>query len=173
MKITPYLLAGLLAASCANAKDFSVGALTISQPMSHAMVPGAQVGDGLFSVTNSGSVADKLISASSNLADLMQLHKMIVENGIMKMGEVKGGLDIPAGQTVNLAPHYHLMFMDVKKPFKKGDHVQATLVFEKAGKVDVVFDVGKIAGPLTADEEGSTGTMKMQSMDMPGMDMSK
>ena len=34
-----------------------------------------------------------------------------------------------------------MMFMDIKQPLKQGDKLKATLTFEKAGKLDVSFDV--------------------------------
>jgi copper(I)-binding protein len=50
--------------------------------------------------------------------------------------------DIPAGATVTLAPGgYHLMLVGLKAPFKAGTRVPVTLVFEKAGSIDVEMDV--------------------------------
>jgi copper(I)-binding protein len=46
----------------------------------------------------------------------------------------------------------------LKKPLRKGDHVKATLVFEKAGKGDVDFDVLAMGAKPGADMPG----MKMQ-----------
>jgi hypothetical protein len=34
--------------------------------------------------------------------------------------------------------------MDIKQPFKQGDTLKATLMFEKAGKLDVSFNVNAI-----------------------------
>lgn len=173
MKLWKLTTAALLVATSIQAKDFGVGDLKISQPLSHAMVPGAKVGDGYFKVTNSGPTPDKLVAVTSPNAAAVQLHSMKMDNGVMTMREVRGGLDIPPGQTVDLEPHYHMMFMDPKKPFRQGDKIPATLTFEKAGRVDVVFEVGKIAGPLSPTDDQSHKSMKMQGMDMPGMDMSK
>ena len=60
----------------------------------------------------------------------------------MRMRELDNGLDIPAGATVTLAPGgYHLMLVGLKAPFKAGTRVPVTLVFEKAGSIDVEMDV--------------------------------
>jgi copper(I)-binding protein len=165
MKIFIPLMA-LLIGSAADARDYSVGSITITHPGAHSMVPGAKVGDGLMTIINKGDQPDKLISASSDRARSVQLHRMSIANGIMVMRELKGGLAIPAGQTIKLAPDYHLMFMEVDKPFKRGEEIRATLTFEKAGPVDVSFAVGKIAGPL---DEGEAASMSMPGMDMGTM----
>ena len=55
------------------------------------------------------------------------------------------GLEIEPGKTVELKPgSYHIMFMDLKEPLKQGASVKGTLVFEKAGKVDVEYQVAPI-----------------------------
>ena len=58
------------------------------------------------------------------------------------MRELEKGLEIPAGATVMLKPGgYHIMFMGLKAPFAKDAKVPVTLVFEKAGSIDIVLDV--------------------------------
>ena len=60
----------------------------------------------------------------------------------MRMREVEKGLEIPAGGSVMLAPGgFHLMMTGLKAPLKQGTSVPVTLVFEKAGKVDVELAV--------------------------------
>jgi len=73
----------------------------------------------------------------------------------MKMRPVEAGIEIKPGQTVELKPGgYHVMFVDLKKPFEQGDHIMATLKFEKAGDVSVDFTVEAIGA--------QTGGMQMQ-----------
>ncbi|MFC5760304.1 copper uptake system-associated protein [Rhizobium sp. GCM10022189] len=163
MKTTVSLLAGLLIATAAAAQD----TIRIDHAASHSMVPGARVGDGYLVITNGGSAPDRLVGARSERAGSVQLHQMTMANGIMTMRELKGGLAIPAGQTVTLEPNYHLMFQDVAKPFKQGETIRAVLRFEKAGEIAVDFAVGRIAGPL--DDVGGTGA-GMDHGSMPGMD---
>jgi periplasmic copper chaperone A len=67
---------------------------------------------------------------------------MTMADGMMKMRELTNRLPIPAQGSVALAPaSYHLMFLDLKKPFKEGETFPATLNFEKAGTVGVTFEV--------------------------------
>jgi copper(I)-binding protein len=60
---------------------------------------------------------------------------------------LNSGLEIKAGQTVELTPGgYHVMFMELKRPLKQGETVKATLQFEKAGPMEVTFSVGAVGG---------------------------
>ncbi|MBB5534675.1 DUF1775 domain-containing protein [Rhizobium giardinii] len=123
------------------------GSLEISGGALKAMLPGAKVGGGGFTVKNDGSEDDTLISVESPAAGRVELHEMTMQNDVMKMRKLEQGIAIPAGATVALASGgLHLMFMDVKKPFAAGDSVPVTLTFEKAGKVDYMLAVGDAAG---------------------------
>jgi uncharacterized protein YcnI/copper(I)-binding protein len=123
------------------------GSLEISGGAIKAMLPGAKVGGGGFTVKNDGSEDDTLISVESPAAGRVELHEMTMQNDVMKMRKLEGGIAIPAGETVDLnSGSLHLMFMDVQKPFTEGDSVPVTLTFEKAGKVDYVLPVGDTAG---------------------------
>jgi copper(I)-binding protein len=118
------------------------GDLEVSGGFAKAMLPGQPVGGGFFTVKNSGSADDRLVSVTSPNAGEVQLHEMAMKDNVMRMRELKDGIAIPAGQTVELAPgKLHLMFQKVKTPFRQGDKVPVTLTFEKAGKVDLVLNV--------------------------------
>ncbi len=136
----------------AGAHGFKAGKLEIGHPNTRAMLPGAKVAGGYLKISNEGPDADRLISVSSERARVVQLHEMKVENDVMTMREVAGGIAIPAGETVKLAKGgYHVMFMDIAEPFREGEMIKARLVFEKAGAVDVEFAVGP------AGEQASKG----------------
>lgn len=129
-----------------GAQQVKVGSIQISGAFLRAMVPGAKVGGGYVKLENAGSEADRLVAASSPAAKRVELHEMTMENDVMKMRQLKDGIALPAGGAVELKPGgLHLMFMDVVKPFKEGDSVPVTLEFEKAGKVDVTFNVAAAA----------------------------
>jgi len=76
----------------------------------------------------------RLVEASSPIAGVTEIHEMAMDNDIMRMRQIPG-LDLAAGQTVELKPGgYHVMLMDLKQPVKAGDSVPLTLVFEDAAK---------------------------------------
>ena len=85
------------------------------------------------------------------------------ENGVMKMAELKNGLNIPAHGTIRFAPGgYHAMFTHLTKPLVKGEKVTATLNFEHAGAVTVEFPVERLGAAAPAPMKGGAmGGMKM------------
>ena len=149
----------------AQAADITVGSLKISAPWARATPNGASVGGGYMTITNTGTTSDRLIGGSTDISKMFQIHQMKMENGIMKMRPVEGGLEIKPGQTVKLDPSgYHVMLMGLNQQLKKGEHFKATLAFEKAGKVDVDFTVEGI-GAMT----GGGGAMPGMSHDQMQM----
>ena len=79
----------------------------------------------------------KLVSVSTPVAGVAEVHEMKMEGDVMKMRAVEGGLDLPAGKTVELSPGgYHLMVMDLKAALPKGSTVPFTLVFKDAKGVE-------------------------------------
>ena len=135
-------LLAIFAASGAFAESYKLGTLQIDQPWARATPPSAPAGGGFLKITNTGTAPDRLISASSPAADMVQVHEMKMDGNVMRMREVEKGLEIPAGGTVTLAPGgFHLMMMGLKGPLKQGTTVPVTLVFEKAGQIDVQLSV--------------------------------
>lgn len=124
---------------------FTLGTLEISGGFSRATLPNAPVGAGYLTITNKGTADDTLVSASSPVAGMTQIHEMKMEGDVMKMNEVEGGLVIPAGQSVMLSPGgFHIMFMQLKEPLVEGSMVPVTLTFATAGTIEVQLVVGSI-----------------------------
>ncbi|QGY05383.1 copper chaperone PCu(A)C [Methylobacterium mesophilicum SR1.6/6] len=161
-------LAALLAATTAGAAaDYAAGPLKIGHPWSRATPNGAQVAGGYLAVTNTGSEPDTLTGATIEEAGRAELHTMSMEGGVMKMAPVEGGLVIKPGETVTLKPGgYHLMFLDLKGPLKKGQSVKGTVTFAKAGTVPVDFTVEGIAAkaPASGAAEMDHGGMEHGGM---------
>lgn len=142
LRLTFPLLLALVLASAAFAHDYKVGALEIGHPWARATPSSAPAGGGFLTITNTGSAPDRLVSARSPAAEIVQVHEMKMDGAIMRMREVEKGLEIPAGKSVTLAPGgLHLMMMGLKAPLKQGTEVPVTLVFEKAGAVEVQLSV--------------------------------
>ncbi len=166
MIVTSFCVAliACIAGSPARAEEVKAGNLVITQGWSRATPNGAKIGAGYLTIENKGTTADRLIGVSGSISDKIEVHEMSMNNGVMKMRPVDGGLAIDPGKTVKLAPSgYHLMIMDLKSPLKQGDKVPVTLEFEKAGKVAVTLDVQGVG----AQGPGGGDGMKMS----PGMKM--
>jgi copper(I)-binding protein len=128
--------------SLVHAHDYKAGGLVINHPWTPEPPMGAKVAAGFLKITNEGSADDRLVSIVTGIAGKAQVHGMKVENGIMSMFEIEGGLVIPAGQTVELkSKSSHVMFLDLKERPTKDTRFKATLTFEKAGQIAVEFQV--------------------------------
>lgn len=135
------LAASLTLALPAVAHEFTLGALTIDHPMAFETSPTAMSGGGYLSITNTGDTPDRLIAVRADYPHV-SLHTTEMMDGVAKMMEVDG-VEIAPGETVKLQPGgLHVMFMGLKgKPFVNGGKIPAVLVFEKAGEIDVTFNV--------------------------------
>lgn len=140
-----YLLAcaALLASGgVAMAHSFTSGALKIGHPWSRETAKGQSVGGGYLTIINSGTTEDRLTGGTTDVAKQVQVHSMTMDGGVMRMRQLKSGLAIPAGSTVALKPgSFHVMFIGLTRPLKRGEQVPVTLRFAKAGKVAVQFKV--------------------------------
>ena len=87
---------------------------------------------------------------------------MTMENGVMKMRPVEGGLEIKPGETVMLKPSsFHIMLVNLKQPLQQGKMVKATLKFENAGTINVEYPIAAI-GAAAPGAPASGGGMKME-----------
>ncbi|MFI5014035.1 MAG: copper chaperone PCu(A)C [Hyphomicrobiales bacterium] len=136
---------------------YTLGALRIQAPWMRATPKGATVAGGYLTITNTGSEPDRLMNVASDIAATVEVHEMSMSGGVMTMRPLDKPLEIKPGATLELKPGgYHVMFNQLKRGVTKGDKVKATLVFEKAGKIEIEFLAGGIAatGPGAAQMPG-------------------
>jgi copper(I)-binding protein len=142
------------AAGGAFAHDFTIGEIELDQPWSRATAPGTPTGAGYVVIDNDGA-ADRLVSATAEIAGRTEIHEMSMNAGVMTMRALPDGLEIPADGEVKLEPgSYHLMFFDLKQPIREGERFKGTLTFEKAGTVDIEFAVAKAGAKKTDNNQG-------------------
>lgn len=129
----------LAIAPAASAHDYTKGALTIDHPIVSPINPPRTVTAGYFTIQNKGG-RDRLVSASSPMAKSVEIHTHRKgANGMMRMEMLKQGVVVPAKGEVAFKPGgLHLMMFGVSAAIKEGDAVLVTLVFEKAGPIDVM-----------------------------------
>lgn len=108
--------------------------------------PMGGMGAAYFLVENGGSEADRLIAASADVSDVVEIHEIADNNGVMEMRPLTDGVEIPAGETVALEPGgYHIMLIGLKHDLNAGDTFDLTLTFERAGEVVVPVTVQSAA----------------------------
>ncbi|MBX9872371.1 MAG: copper chaperone PCu(A)C [Burkholderiaceae bacterium] len=115
---------------------FAVQAQTVEvkDAWARATVPG-QKASGAFMKLQARE-GTRLVGASSPVAGVTEVHEMKMEGDIMRMRAV-AGLDLPAGQTVELKPGgYHVMLLDLKVALRKDSSIPLTLVFKDAKGVE-------------------------------------
>ena len=137
MKKTVLTLSALLLSVTALAD------IHIENPRSRITAPTVKRGGAFMNIKNDGKTDDVLIAASTPRSSVTELHNTTLdENGVMKMREMKDGIPIPAGQTVELKPgSLHVMFMDLHEPFVAGQSYPLTLKFKNAGEKTVTVTV--------------------------------
>lgn len=134
MKPTPRLVAAVTLALA----SFAASAQTaVTDPWVRGTVPQQKATGAFMQLTS--SQGGKLVSASSPVAGVVEIHEMAMEGNVMKMRAIPG-LELPAGKAVELKPGgFHVMLMELKQPLKVGETVPVTLVVEgKDGKRETV-----------------------------------
>lgn len=128
--------------------------LEISRPWARAASTAEGVGGGFFTLANTGE-ADRLVAASTDAADKVEIHQIKVVGPDIRMRPVEKGLACPAGTTITLKPRgYHLLMTGLKAPLVVGAKVPVTLTFEKAGtrKIDLVVEAPGLVGEAVLTE---------------------
>ncbi len=109
----------------------------------YARAANTMAGAAFMVIENTGPEDDQLIDARSDVAKRVELHThKDMGDGIMKMMHVEEGFAIPAGgEHALMRGGDHVMFMGLNGPMEQGDMVTVTLVFEKAGEIEVEIPV--------------------------------
>jgi copper(I)-binding protein len=143
MKFTQHLIAAALTTA------FSVSAfaqnVTVTDAWARATVQGQKATGAFMKITAKDSV--KLVGVSSPVAGVAEIHEMKMEKDVMKMAALPNGLDLPAGQAVELKPGgYHVMLMDLKAPLTKDTTVPLTLTLQDAKGVKSNVELKVLVG---------------------------
>ena len=151
MALAVMTMAAVSISTTALAEDpVAVGALRVIDPWARASAGQGKVGGVFMTIVNTGAADDKLVTVATALASSAEVHRTKMENGVMKMRMLMGGLTIPAGGKVELKPMgLHVMMMGLTKKLIEGETLSLTLTFEKAGSVEVPIPVAG-AGAIMA-----------------------
>ena len=147
----------LVAVGCASTRTTDQGAIRIENawarraPMAPAAAHGGMGGMSGMPATANGAVYatirnqgpsdDVLVSATSSVAEKVELHEVKNEAGVMAMRPIDK-LAVPAGGVVEMKPGgYHIMLLGLRRELNPGDSVPVTLTFQKAAPVTVTATV--------------------------------
>ena len=105
-------------------------------------LPGVDATAVYLSIHNPRKVPDRLISVSTDLAQISEIHEMLMVDDVMKMRRLDSGIAIAPDELVRLEPGgTHIMLFDLNKSFQVGETYTVTLDFERAGKMTVPITV--------------------------------
>jgi hypothetical protein len=95
-----------------------------------------------FQLDNHTQNADELIGASSNIADIVEIHESKMENDVMQMNMVPT-IQLGVDDEVIFAPGgYHIMLISVEQELKSGDHIGVILHFRDHEDLVINVSVG-------------------------------
>jgi copper(I)-binding protein len=142
------LLAALLTALAGAVQALTP--VSVDAAWARPTVQGQAGGGGFLRITG-GDEADRLLSASAPISRSVELHTMFLDGAVLRMRQLEG-IDIPAGQTVELRPGgLHVMFVGLTRPLQTGATFPLTLRFAKAGEQQV--DVKVMLQPQAHEHE--------------------
>jgi copper(I)-binding protein len=137
----------LATARVTSAQEFRSGDIVISNPWSRATPKGTNVGAGYLVIENRGKTPDRLLGGSVEAAASFEIHDVVVEDGVMRMRELKD-IELPPGASVEAKPGgRHIMFVGLLRPLAAGEKARGALQFEHAGRVEVEFEVIGMGAP--------------------------
>ena len=104
-------------------------------------------------ILNNSDLGDKLVSASSDKAKMVMIHRSVRDGDIVKMIHIHDGIEIPGNSSISLKPgDYHLMLMNIDNTFSLGNKINIKLNFEKQGVVEI-FPITKLRPPMMHKHE--------------------
>ena len=128
------------ATAAARAHGASAGDIAIGHPFATPSLAGTTNGAAyLATLANGGARADRLVRASTPVAEHVELHSMAVDaQGVMRMREIEA-IELPPKAALKMRPGsgLHLMLVGLKQPLKEGETFAMTLEFAHAGRVEV------------------------------------
>jgi periplasmic copper chaperone A len=106
---------------------------------------GANMTGAFMLIENKGGAADKLISADTAVAGVVEIHETKIENDVASMSPVEG-IEIPANGSVQLKPgSFHIMLMQLNQDLVAGETLSLTLKFESGKELKVKAIIQEIA----------------------------
>ena len=145
LQVMAALVGGLflaLTAPTAFGENTQHGDLTITDARTFPAMPN-RPGAAYLSIANDGETDDRLISATSPMFERIELHDVKQEGDVMQMFQIEA-VDVPAGGMAMLEPGgKHMMLFGASQMLTIGDEVPMTLVFERAGSVEITVTVEK------------------------------
>jgi copper(I)-binding protein len=148
------LLLSLYLGGEAHAQSAPASTVVVEQPWARATPKGAKTGAAYMTLRNNGASVDRLMSATTPVADQVQLHKVTEDNGVSRMREVHNVELEPGAKIVFKPGEMHMMLVGLKQPLVEGQALPLTLQFERAGNIEVTVPIEKV-GAMQHEDMGT------------------
>ena len=148
MSFKSILVAGCMAVTALSTSALA-GGIMVKDAYVRSATPSSPSGAAFMVLMNHSDTDDRLIAARSDVAKRVELHTHTEDaNGVMRMGEIEGGIAIAAGEKhLMKRGGDHVMFMGLTAPLAQDSEIKVTLTFEKAGDVEVMIPVDHARKP--------------------------
>jgi copper(I)-binding protein len=146
-RIASLAAAAIISAGTAVAQD----GILVENAYAITSGPGAVSGAVFLEIVNhSATTPDRLLSATSDVAQRVELHTHLIDaGGVARMVEVEDGFAVAPGETHVLERGGdHVMMMGLTRPLADGDSFELRLLFERGGEVIVEVPVDLDRAPM-------------------------
>jgi len=151
LALAALLLAGTLGSAFAGSQDSTI---QVENPYARAVPPTAANSAAFMLLQNNSDQERNLVSASSDVSEITELHNHINDGGVMRMRQVPQ-ITVPANGSIELKPgSFHVMLIKLKQPLKEGDPVNVTLNFDDGSSQDVAMTAQRVMRPMMHNQEG-------------------
>lgn len=140
-------------AQTAATPTYRIGTIVVEAPWSREAPGGVKRAVGYMRITNTGQQADRLLGGTAAGTGRLEVHQSVTSDEFTRMQAVAEGLVIGPGETVEVKPGaMHAMLVDLHRGPKADEIIKGTLIFEKAGAVDIEYRIGGVGirNPPTA-----------------------
>ena len=135
----------LLACTLLFSINVLASSLAVSSQYVRATPPHVKNSAAFFTITNNTNKNIKLIAVKSDIAEQVQIHNNLNEDGMMKMRQVES-IILKANSSTSLQPGgYHIMFLGLKNDLTEEDNVDITLYFDNGDQIKMTAPVQKIS----------------------------
>jgi copper(I)-binding protein len=148
-----FVAAAVLVTTGAGAHEFKVGAIDIGHPWSRPTPKDANIAGGYLTITNKGKTADRLIGGASPVAGQIEVHEVVDVDGMAKTRPLANGIELKPGAL-------RIVLLGLKEPLQLGQKIKGTLVFEKAGPIEIVYNVEENPGAAVSGVAGASAQHK-------------
>ncbi|MBZ0290027.1 MAG: copper chaperone PCu(A)C [Anaerolineae bacterium] len=163
-----FLILGLFISSApalAQSDETACKLVSLFSGWARSTPEGAPNGAAFGFVVNLSSEEDTLVGASTDAAEIVEVHEMVVgENDVMQMRPIEGGLVIAPNRYQELRPGgYHIMLINLKAPLEAGKFLDLVLHFKSAGDVPVqvpIRDMTEMDEPMSGGMDSMAPAME-------------